>query len=48
VIWLKPRQADVEVGTLEVPKASFLMELNKDFRLRTVSTPEELAEKVRV
>ena len=47
-VWLKPRDAAMDVPTPEVPEAAFLMELDKKFRLRIVETPEEFAEKVRI
>lgn len=47
-VWLKPRGAATDVLRPEVPDAAFLMELDKNFRLRIVETPEEFAEKVRI
>lgn len=47
-VWLKPRSTAMDVATPEIPDAEFLMQLDKNFRLRIVETPEEFAEKVRI
>ncbi len=47
-IWLKPRSGALDVPIPKVPEAAFLMELDNNFRLRIVDTPEEFAEKVRI
>jgi hypothetical protein len=47
-IWLKPRSGALDIPMPKVPDAAVLMELDNNFRLRIVETPEEFAEKVRI